>query len=497
MTANNSQLYSRCMSANATLSNISTIEPTAIKKQVIKTLNSNYTKEIKNPISKDPETSNKVKNSMKEANIVNTPPIETKETQPKQPRIESKKAKTPISKLSIIAILLTACLGGGGFYYIQQQNQTIDKLNNELTSLKTTLEQEVTQSVKYDVVNFVNKQNAQLELLDDKVNTTLKEQVELQKSLSAKVNDSLKVAETNIVNLNERLTAISKSDNNTWLISQANYLVNLAARKIWSDQDYVTARLLLKNADSSLAQTNDPSLLPARQAIMNDINQLAKISYIDYDGIVMNLFGLADTVSELPLVDHFTDIELNKAQSTDSIADTAPKTESTSDSFTMPTSMDDVDSLTDSISDWSSNITKSSKSFLEKFIQIERYDTFGECIANAGKNIEQIEKCQIHKALITPEQAIYLRENIRLRLFIAAQAVPRYQENIYKRALNDVSIWVNAYFDKNSPSVKAFLDDLNKLSQQTIHNDSVPERLSSQSELDALMQTRVRSMLAN
>ncbi|BDY98702.1 hypothetical protein MUTS15_73590 [Escherichia coli] len=43
--------------------------------------------------------------------------------------------------------------------------------------------------------------------------------------------------------------------------------------------------------------------------------------------------------------------------------------------------------------------------------------------------------------LLAPNQDIYLRENIRSRLLVAAQAVPRHQEETYRQALENVSTW--------------------------------------------------------
>ena len=50
-----------------------------------------------------------------------------------------------------------------------------------------------------------------------------------------------------------------------------------------------------------------------------------------------------------------------------------------------------------------------------------------------------------------------LRENIRSRLLVAAQAVPRHQEETYKQALDNVSTWVRAYYDTEDATTKAFL----------------------------------------
>jgi uroporphyrin-3 C-methyltransferase len=96
--------------------------------------------------------------------------------------------------------------------------------------------------------------------------------------------------------------------------------------------------------------------------------------------------------------------------------------------------------------------------------------------------------------LLAPNQDIYLRENIRSRLLVAAQAIPRHQNEVYKQSLETVSTWVRAYFDTTDPATKAFLDELDNLIQQPISMD-VPQQLKSQPLLEKLMQSRVRNLL--
>jgi uroporphyrin-3 C-methyltransferase len=45
--------------------------------------------------------------------------------------------------------------------------------------------------------------------------------------------------------------------------------------------------------------------------------------------------------------------------------------------------------------------------------------------------------------------------------------VPRHQEETYKQALDNVSTWVRAYYDTDDATTKAFLEEVDKLSQQT------------------------------
>lgn len=447
---------SRYYGANATLSNISTTSFSQIKKTEANNMMNINKKETK-PSSPQPEPS------------VNT-------------------LKAPVSKLSILAIGLTVCLGGLIYFqgYRQLQNQTheISTLQAEIANLKQNTKASIIKDLQSNIDDAINKQNQQFSLLTQRVDRQLSDNQKAQQQLTEQVNDTNKLNEQNLNSLNERLAAVSTLDNNVWLISQANYLVHLAGRKIWSDQDYTSARLLLKSADESLAKTNDPSLLPARQAITKDINSLSQVTFVDADGIILKLLGLTESITELPLVENYKDIDLGMNQHDDTLANNANTS---------------ADNVTHSTDDWSDNLLANASTFMDKFIKIEKLDVkdnhFSECLEKAGSDEKQIVKCQILKTPLSAEQSLYLRENIRFRLLIAAQAVPRHQELIYQQALNDTAIWVNAYFDGNAPSVKAFIDELENLQNQPISNQNIPDKLDSITELEKLMQTRVKSIL--
>lgn len=447
---------SRYYGANATLSNISTTSFSQIKKTEANNM-MNINKKEPKPSSPQPESS------------VNT-------------------LKAPVSKLSILAIGLTVCLGGLIYFqgYKQLQNQTheISTLQAEIANLKQNTKASIIKDLQSNIDDAINKQNQQFSLLTQRVDRQLSDNQKAQQQLTEQVNDTNKLNEQNLNSLNERLAAVSTLDNNVWLISQANYLVHLAGRKIWSDQDYTSARLLLKSADESLAKTNDPSLLPARQAITKDINSLSQVTFVDADGIILKLLGLTESITELPLVGNYKDIDLGMNQYDDTLANNANTS---------------ADNVTHSTDDWSDNLLANASTFMDKFIKIEKLDVkdnhFSECLDKAGSDEKQIVKCQILKTPLSAEQSLYLRENIRFRLLIAAQAVPRHQELIYQQALNDTAIWVNAYFDGNSPSVKAFIDELENLQNQPISNQNIPDKLDSITELEKLMQTRVKSIL--
>ena len=367
------------------------------------------------------ENSAVVEESGEAVNI--TPQPESNQPATAEKKNNSGKTSLVLSAVAI-AIALAAGVGLYGWGKQQAVNQTTtsDTLANQLIALQKA-------------------QDAQKEALE----TTIKQQATQLDEAKAQQGEMAKQLDE----VQQKVAAISGTDAKTWLLSQSDFLVKLAGRKLWSDQDVTTAAALLKSADASLADMNDPSLITARRALTEDIASLAAISQVDYDGIILKVNQLANQVDNLRLADNNND---------DSPMD------------------NDDGELSASLSEWRVNLQKSWQSFMDSFITIRRRD-------------------ETAVPLLAPNQDIYLRENIRSQLLAAVQAVPRHQDETYKQALDNVSTWVRAYYDTEDATTKAFLDDIEKLSQQSISMD-VPETLQSLPILEKLMQTRVRNLMA-
>ncbi|KFD21225.1 MULTISPECIES: uroporphyrinogen-III C-methyltransferase [Tatumella] len=334
-------------------------------------------------------------------------------------------AKNSGTTLAIVAIIIALAAGGGSYWYSKQQQdaatrslQSLDKQLSDLVQQSQAGQQQLSQQL-----------NSATQALQD----ARLHQEATDKELSA---------------LRDKVTSLTGNDSSSWLIAQADYLVKLAGRKLWSDQDVTTAAALLKSADGSLAQMDDPSVLNVRRALTNDISTLSSINQVDYDGIILQLNQLSNGVDNLRLAD---DEGSNNPMDADS------------------------KELSGSLAHWRENLEKSWHDFMDNFITIRRRDNTAQ-------------------PLLAPNQDIYLRENIRSKLLIAAQAVPRHQNEIYKQSLESVSSWVRAWYDTSDPATKAFLSQIDALEQQNIAMD-VPDALSSQPLLDKLMQTRVRGLL--
>ncbi|EAR4807264.1 uroporphyrinogen-III C-methyltransferase [Salmonella enterica] len=362
---------------------------------------------------------------------------ESVETTPQPVNTEKKSKNGAALVLSAVAIAIALAAGIGLYGWGKQQataqTETSDALATQLTAL-----QKAQESQKAELEGIIKKQAAQLDDANRQQAAQLDDANRQQAALAKQLDE-----------VQQKVATISGSDAKTWLLAQADFLVKLAGRKLWSDQDVTTAAALLKSADASLADMNDPSLITARRAITDDIASLSSVAQIDYDGIILKLNQLSNQIDNLRLADNDTDGSPMDSDSSE---------------------------LSSSLSEWRVNLQKSWQNFMDSFITIRRRDDTAV-------------------PLLAPNQDVYLRENIRSRLLVAAQAVPRHQEETYRQALDNVSTWVRAYYDTDDAATKAFLEEVDKLSQQNITMD-LPETLGSQAILEKLMQTRVRNLLA-
>ncbi|SEQ74818.1 uroporphyrinogen-III C-methyltransferase [Basfia succiniciproducens] len=336
------------------------------------------------------------------------------------------------SALGLLAILIALGVGGAGYYFGQQQVQQIQQ---KLTALQSqqpgaTAESPDFEQTKEHILKLVNENN---QTNADKIAV-------LQREITAK--------DQALLSLQSQINAVSNSvkaeQPNDWLLSEADFLLTNALRKLVVDHDVDTSISLIKLADEALEKVATPQASAIRSALNNDLKQLLALNNVDQNAIMQRLSQLANSLDELTVLDIDFDDQENSA------------------------------AVTDSVGDWQNNLKKSAVSFLNHFVRVTP--------TNSSK-----------KELLAPNQDIYLRENIRLRLQIAILAVPRQQNELYKQSLEAVSSWIRSYFDTNSDLAKNFLKNIDELSEQSIYVD-VPERLESLNALDQLLNKQVHEV---
>ena len=350
--------------------------------------------------------------------------IQTEDREPVAPRTQTVVKKSGTG-LSLLAILIALGVGGAGYYFGQQQ---VDEFQQKLTALEAQINNKTVVSAPAQEVKFDTTQLAQLE----SANKATQDKI-------AQVEELINAKSHELVGLQSQINKVSAQANaqqpTDWLFSEADFLLNNALRKLVLDNDVDTAVSLLKLADETLAKVNNSQSAAIRSAINQDLKQLLSVTGIDQNAVMQKLSQLANTVDELPVLDvNFGDDQ-------------------------------NATKLSDSLSDWAENAEKSATSFLNHFIRIS---------PKHGAD---------RKELLAPNQDIYLRENIRLRLQLAIMAVPRQQNELYKQSLEAVASWIRSYFDTNAEVTQSFLKSVDELSELSIYVD-VPSQLQSLSMLD-------------
>ena len=350
--------------------------------------------------------------------------IQTEDREPVAPRTQTVVKKSGTG-LSLLAILIALGVGGAGYYFGQQQ---VDEFQQKLTALEAQINNKTVVSAPAQDVKFDTTQLAQLESANKATQNKI-----------AQVEELINAKSHELVGLQSQINKVSAQANaqqpTDWLFSEADFLLNNALRKLVLDNDVDTAVSLLKLADETLAKVNNSQSAAIRSAINQDLKQLLSVAGVDQNAVMQKLSQLANTVDELPVLDvNFGDDQ-------------------------------NATKLSDSLSDWAENAEKSATSFLNHFIRIS---------PKHGAD---------RKELLAPNQDIYLRENIRLRLQLAIMAVPRQQNELYKQSLEAVASWIRSYFDTNAEVTQSFLKSVDELSEVSIYVD-VPSQLQSLSMLD-------------
>ncbi|MBE2897219.1 uroporphyrinogen-III C-methyltransferase [Pasteurellaceae bacterium HPA106] len=353
-----------------------------------------------------------------------TPKVETPASEPKKVETVKVEKSGGGKGLALLAILIALGVGGAGYYFGMQKynelHQLIGQRNGQSAvtpaasvELETALSQ-LKQAQETQAQELASTK-AQLEQANEQLKT-LSNHAELEKAQNAELRNQL-----------NKLSFNNKTQASDWLMSEADFLLTNAQRKLVLDGDVDTVIALLQDANASLEKVQNSQAVAIRAAINQDINQLQSLNDVDQDLIMSKLSLLISQVDNLKV------LSLN------------PNTDSAE--------------VSDSVDDWQKNLEKSANSFLDHFIRVSKKD----------KDTPE---------LLAPNQDIYLKENIRMSLQIALAAVPRQQNEVYKQSLDSVATWLRSYFDTEDASVEQFLQQVDQLKEQSIYIDA-PAQLNA------------------
>jgi uroporphyrin-3 C-methyltransferase len=202
-------------------------------------------------------------------------------------------------------------------------------------------------------------------------------------------------------------------------LAEVEQLVGIASHQLALAGNVKSALAALQAADQRLARLDRPALAPARRALAADIARLEALPYVDLPGITARLDALGARAGTLPLA----------AEARPAPGAPAPQP--------APSGVAWRDFLAAAWRD------------LRALVRIQRVDA-------------------PEPPLLAPEQAYFLREQLRLRLLSARLALLARDAAAYRRDLKTAEDWLARHFDAASPAVQAALVETRELESATV-----------------------------
>ena len=339
-------------------------------------------------------------------------------------------AKTGL--LWLITLLNLLLLGGaayGGYWYFNQHSVSQTKLDTLRSELNNELGQKHSQMASR-AATLEQQISAQAEATQDVLDGEAAQQATVEQ-----LENQLQGALAQIQELDGRRPT-------DWLIAEADYLVRMAGRKMWLEKDLRTAIMLLGNADQRLKSLADPSVLPVRALIAQDIQALKQVNPVSEVSVALALDGLIKQVDKLAII---TPKEANEFTS---------------------------EEVSDSASDWQQNLLNVWRSLVNDFIRVEYRD-------------EPVEP------MMTAQQEWLSREQIKLALQQAQAAALAGEQALYQASIERAATIISDDYIEYNNDVMGFQSALNQLKNTDI-SKAVPTELSSQAALESLLDSRVK-----
>ncbi len=309
--------------------------------------------------------------------------------------------------LLLIVLLLAACaaLGLAAYNYQQLQQQ------QGLTERMQILEQ-----------GLALQGQARAELKDALEARVLEERVLWQQ---AEQRQQEALARTSA-----RITQLDGNRREDWLLAEVEYLLRLASQRLLIENDVKSARVLLESADQVVRSIDDYSLLKVREALQLDLVALRAVPDQDINGSYLQLAALAAQIDQLPSmpVDPFTAAE--------SVADADDA------GVAEPLPAEGADA-------WMATANR---------LVLEAWQGFAGLYRINSHRDEPVQ------VLLTPNEEIYLRQNLRLMLEQAQLALLQGRQSVYDQSLAKAQLWLQRYFQRQNATT-SMLEQLAQLAK--------------------------------
>lgn len=195
----------------------------------------------------------------------------------------------------------------------------------------------------------------------------------------------------------------------------------------------------LKSADLRLSRAAQPRLNPLQRAIAKDLDRVRAASLTDVPVLLIKLDELSRLVDDLPIANAMNTTPRSAAPAP---AASAPKAGAAQDEKTFAQMFD-----RQALHVWLQRFLDSVREEARRLLRVSRID-------------------QPEAALMAPEQAVFMRENLKLRLLNARLGLLSRQTETARSDLANASAWLGKYFDPASRKTQTAMQLLQQVQGQ-------------------------------
>jgi uroporphyrin-3 C-methyltransferase len=202
-----------------------------------------------------------------------------------------------------------------------------------------------------------------------------------------------------------------------WLVAEAEYLMRIANHRLLLEGDSKTALVALERADKRLHDSGDPIWTPIREKLASEMAELRGLQELDIAGQAAKLSGLISQVDKLKLPQ--------------SVSITSSEPESNAEEekeFSFDTVLEDF---------WAG---------VKSLLKVRRSD-------------------RPVTAMLEPDQAFFLYQNLRLQLEASRVALLRGDKSLFDASLQRVGEWIKEFFDQEHAVTKSMLRGVAELAK--------------------------------
>lgn len=207
-----------------------------------------------------------------------------------------------------------------------------------------------------------------------------------------------------------------------WALAEIEQVLSTASQQLQLAGNVPGALIALQNADRSLSRSDKPQFITIRRAIARDLERLKSLPQLDVTGIAVRLDSVIGQIDSMPLLSDEKPV-LPATQPKNARAKAAHASEAGTAKASAGKS-DWTVSLQDKWDSWSSEMSQE----IKQLIRVRQVDT-------------------PEALLLSPTQAYYARENLKLRLLNARLALLSRNESAFRSDMVAAQDTIARYFD--------------------------------------------------